>query len=120
MVSYKFLAATVLGLALISAVTSGGMNTCGTVGDAMPANSSDCLSDQDIVKGAKCCYMSAISRFPITNTTVESACALLPPGNSETIIKHIAENMGINGTYTCNSSYMAVSTLLLFVFALMF
>ena len=118
MVSYKFIAASVLAFVMISAVISGGMNSCGTVGDNMPAKSSDCFSDKNITEGAKCCYISAYPR--ITNSTLVSACSILPPGLNETIIQQAAENLGANATFTCNASYMTVSTLLLFVFALMF
>jgi len=118
MVSYKFIAASVLGFVMISAVLSGSMNTCGTTGDNMPAKSSDCFSDKNLTLGAKCCYISAYPR--ITNATLVSACTLLPPGVNETVIQQAAEALGVNATYTCNATYMAVSTLLLFVFALMF
>ena len=118
MVSYKFIAASVLAFVMISAVLSGGMNTCGTIGDDMPAKSSDCFSDKNITQGAKCCYISAFRNA--TNVTAVSACTLLPPGINETVIQQAAESLGVNATFTCNASYMTVSTLLLFVFALMF
>ncbi len=118
MVSYKFLAASVLGFVMISAVISGAMNTCGTTGDAMPAKASDCFSDKNLTEGAKCCYIGAYPR--IENSTLVSACSLLPKGLNETIIQQAAEALGANATFTCNASYMAVSTFLLFVLALMF
>ena len=118
MVSYKFIAASVLAFVMISAVISAGMNSCGTVGDNMPAKSSDCFSDKNITQGAKCCYIGGYP--PVVNSTLISACFLLPPGVNETVIQQAAENLGANATFTCNASYMTVSTLLLFVFALMF
>ncbi len=120
MVSYKFIAASVLGFVMISAVISAGLNSCGTTGDAMPAKSSDCLSDKNLAEGAKCCYLSANLQTPSTNTTTISVCTLLPKGVNETTIQEAAKALGNNSTWTCNASYMAVSTLLLFVLALMF
>ncbi len=118
MVSYKFIAAAVLGFVMISAVFSAGLNSCGTVGDVMPAKHSDCFSDKNLTLGAKCCYISAMPR--IENSTLVSACTVLPPGLNTTFIQQAADALGANSTFDCNGSYMAVSTLLLFVSALMF
>ena len=118
MVSYKFIAASVLGFVMISAVISAGLNSCGTTGDNMPVQHSDCFSDKNITQGAKCCYIGGYP--PIVNSTLISACALLPPGVNETVIQQAAQALGANSTFDCNGSYMTVSTLLLFVFALMF
>jgi hypothetical protein len=115
MVSYKFIAAAVFGFVMISAVFSAGMNSCGTVGDNMPAKTSECNSDKNLTAGAKCCYISAVA----VNNTV-SACTLLPPGVNITVIQEAAKALGTNSTYDCNGSYLAVSTLIAFLFALMF
>jgi len=75
----------------------GGFNSCGTVGAAMPAKQSDCLSDKDLNSGALCCYISA---FFSLNGSKLSACVLLPPGANQTVIGEAAKALGTNSTYS--------------------
>jgi hypothetical protein len=119
MVSYKFLAATVLGFALISAVLTASYNQCGSAGDAMPSQSSQCTANQNNTLGT-CCYIRAdVPKNATLNETV-SACFLLPPGLNQTLVEEAAKALGGNSSFTCSASYMAVSTLLVFLYALMF
>jgi hypothetical protein len=115
MVSYKFLATVVLGIAMVGMVFSAGMNSCGTVGDKMPAIKGDCNSDKNITEGAKCCYINAKA----AGVSV-SACTLLPKGVNITVIEEAAKALGTDATFDCKSNYVAVSTLLAFLFALLF
>jgi hypothetical protein len=115
MFSYKFIAAIILGVAMVSMVMSSGMNTCGTVEAAEPKNFAECTSDKNLTLGEKCCYIDA----KVSNVTL-SACLLLDNNTDISVIKTAAEALGENSTYSCGSSFVAVSTLMAFVFALLF
>ena len=115
MFSYKFIAAIILGVAMVSMVMSSGMNTCGTVGSAEPNDFAECTSDKNITLGDRCCYIDA----KVSNVTV-SACFLLDNTTDISAVKTAAEALGLNSTYSCGSSFVAVSTLMAFVFALLF
>ncbi len=115
MFSYKFLAAIILGVAMVSMVVSAGMNACGTVGSAEPNYIAACTSDKNITLGDRCCYIEA----KVLNVTV-SACFLLDNTTDISAVKTAAEALGLNSTYSCGSSFVAVSTLMAFVFALLF
>ena len=95
----RFIISALLALIFISAVISGGMNTCGIVGDNMPVQQSDCLSDKNLTSGALCCYLSAYP--PFANSTLASACTLLPPGVNQTLIGQAAQALGFNSTFSC-------------------
>ncbi len=89
--------------------SQGGMNSCGTVGDKQPLNTTDCTSPQkSLGDGEKCCYISALlAGEPI------SACVILPYGANETSIKNAAERLGSNSTYSCHSNFAKISFILL-------
>ncbi len=99
MVFNRFLISALVGIIFISAIYSYGLNTCGIVGDRMPAGINDCVSDKNLTMGSKCCYISAI---PLNDKI--SACFLLPPGANITIIQQAAEALGRNSTSTCEDS----------------
>lgn len=114
--SLKFLLLVAIQLILFNCVFNS-MNSCSSLGDNEPTNSTQCTKDRiNLKEQEKCCFISA----NIDENTKKSACILLVDAKNETTIENAAKSLGYNSTYDCSSRLIIPANVIAFICLFLF
>jgi len=121
--STKLIAFIILGITMIGmTIADSPVYTCSGL-TTMPTNSTECTSFNNKTTGDDCCYIAALRGETKDNETVfttVSACFWKPVAVNETAVAEAAKALGDNSTYTCGSFFVAISSMVAFIFAFLF
>lgn len=119
----KLIAFIILGITMIGmTLADDPVNTCGQV--VKPTNVTDCTAFNNKTSGDDCCYIEAYkNETQPDNSTVAtrlSACFWKAAALNNSVVDEAAHELGFNSTYSCGSCFVAITSMVAFIFAFLF